>query len=363
MDPHAPEVLPPEALPIQTGPAPDIPQRDLPEGGRPASALALGPFPVDDPLYETARSATAFIGAAKAEATRRAYASDWRDFESWCRENRLRSLPAQPETVALYLSSLARPAHGGKPRKPSTITRRLTAIAAAHKMAGYDSPATMRHPLVADALHGIRRKLGTAPTMKRPLTREKIVQLLGALEGPIAAARDKALLLLGFAGSLRRAELAALRTEHIERHRKGITILVPRSKTDQEGQGRRVDILYGVHDRTCPVLALDHWLKIAGIEDGHVLRRVGRHGNVGDALGKDSIGRIVKRLVGRARIGDPADYGGHSLRAGFVTEASANGASDRQIMKQTGHKTVALVHRYAREDQADRQSAMSKLGL
>ena len=127
--------------------------------------------------------------------------------------------------------------------------------------------------------------------------------------------------------------------------------------------GRQIDILYGIHDHTCPILALDNWLKIANISEGFILRRVGRHGNVGEALDKDSIGRIVPRLVGRARMGDPKEYGGHSLRAGFVTEASANGASDRQIMKQTGHKTVAMVHRYAREDQADRQSAESKLGL
>ena len=353
MDPHPPEILPPE-----TGPA-----SASPGVGLPASALTLRPFRADDPLYETARSATEFIKAAKADATHRAYASDWRDFESWCRGHGLSFLPAQPETVALYISSLARPTNGVRPRKASTLTRRLTAIAARHKAEGLDSPAAMRHPLVADALHGIRRTLGTAPAMKKPLTREKIVQMIASLEGPIAAARDKVLLLVGFAGSLRRAELAALQVEDIHRHRKGITITIPQSKTDQEKKGREVEILYGVHDRTCPVLALDNWLKIAGITHGHVLRRVGRHGNVGKSLDKDSIGRIVKRLVGRAKIGDPADYGGHSLRAGFVTEASANGATDREIMKQTGHKTVAMVHRYAREDQADRQSAESKLGL
>jgi integrase len=348
----------PEILPRETDLASDVPRRQPS-----ASPLALRPFRADDPLYETARSATEFIKAAKADATHRAYASDWGDFESWCRGHGLSFLPAQPETAALYISALARPADGGKPRKASTLTRRLTAIAARHKAEGLDSPAAMRHPLVADALHGIRRTLGTAPAMKKPLTREKIVQMIASLEGPIAAARDKALLLVGFAGSLRRAELAALQVEDIHRHRKGITITIPQSKTDQEKKGREVEILYGVHDRTCPVLALDNWLKIAGITDGHVLRRVGRHGNVGKSLDKDSIGRIVQRLVGRAKIGDPADYGGHSLRAGFVTEASANGATDREIMKQTGHKSVAMVHRYAREDQADRQSAESKLGL
>ncbi|HVA91973.1 MAG TPA: hypothetical protein VNL71_19270, partial [Chloroflexota bacterium] len=265
----------PEILPPATDLTPDFPRRQSS-----ANSLALRPFRIDDPLYETARSATEFIGAAKADATRRAYKSDWNDFAAWCRGHGLAFLPAQPETVALYISALAKPSNGERPRKPSTITRRLTAITARHKVEGLDSPAAMRHPLVADALHGIRRKLGTAPTMKRPLTREKIVKMIASLEGPIAAARDKALLLVGFAGSLRRAELAALRVEHIQRHRKGITITIPYSKTDQEKKGREVEILYGVHDRTCPILALDNWLKIAGIQDGYVLRRVGRHGNV-----------------------------------------------------------------------------------
>ncbi|MHB1781692.1 MAG: hypothetical protein ACYCTE_03190, partial [Acidimicrobiales bacterium] len=118
--PGVPEILPP---------ATDL----VPDGERrppSASPLALRPFPVDDPLYETARSATEFIGAAKADATHRAYDSDWRDFEAWCRGHGLSFLPAQPETVALYLSALARPSNGDKPRKPSTLTRRLTAIAA-----------------------------------------------------------------------------------------------------------------------------------------------------------------------------------------------------------------------------------------
>ena len=211
---------------------------------------------------------------------------------------------------------------GEKPRKAATITRRLTSINAAHKEKGLDSPATMNHRLVADTLHGIRRTLGVAQTRKKPLTRDRIVKLLGALDGPIAAARDKALLLIGFAGSLRRSELAALRVEEITWHRKGITLLIPRSKTDQEGEGREVEILLGVHDQTCPVMALENWLKISGVKAGQVFRRVGQHGNVGEALDKDSIGRIVKRLVRRAKLANPESYGGHSLRAGFVTEAS-----------------------------------------
>jgi integrase len=189
---------------------------------------------------------------------------------------------------------------------------------------------------------------------KKPLTRDRIVKLIGALEGPIAGARDKALLLIGFAGSLRRSELAGIKVEDLTWHRKGVTIAIPRSKTDQEGEGREVEILLGTQDRTCPVMALENWLKISLVKEGQVFRRVGLYGNVGPALNKDSIGRIVKRLVRRAKISNPDAYGGHSLRAGFVTEASANGATDREIMKQTGHKSIAMVHRYARADQKDR---------
>jgi integrase len=230
-------------------------------------------------------------------------------------------------------------------------------------VAGFDSPATMNHRLVAETLAGIRRTLGAGQAMKRPLTLNRIVQILGSLEGPIASARDKALLLLGFVGGLRRSELAALRVEHLTQHRRGYTLRLPRSKTDQEGKGREVEILLGAHDLTCPVLALENWLKIAGIKEGFVLRSVGTHGNVGDSLDKDSVGAIVKKLVRRARLAHPEEYGGHSLRAGFVTEALSNGASERQVMRQTGHKSTAMVHRYSREDQRDRQSAVSTLGV
>jgi integrase len=329
----------------------------------PPVSLRFPALPEDDPLYETAQAAGKYMRAAKAKSTVRAYESDWRDFAAWSELNGLASLPATPSTVALYLASLASPREGMKPLKAATITRRLTSINAAHKAKGLDSPATMNHHLVADTLHGIRRTLGVAQVRKKPLTRDRIVKLLGALSGPIAAARDKALVLVGFAGSLRRSELAAIKVEDLAWHRKGVTITIPRSKTDQEGEGREVEIPLGTHDLTCPVMALENWIKIASIKDGNVFRRVGLYGNVGKALSKDSVGRIVKRLVRRARIASPEAYGGHSLRAGFVTEAAANGATDREIMKQTGHKSIAMVHRYARADQKDRQTAAGKLGL
>lgn len=331
------------------------------------ASLRLPALTTGDPLYAIAQATASFMEKALAEATRRAYNSDWRHFAAWCNENGLVSLPAAPITVALYLTSLARPPEGEKPRKAATITRRLTAINAAHKRAELDSPATMNHRLVADTLHGIRRSIGVTQSRKKPLTRDRILRLLAALPDsmpdPAAATRDKALLLIGFAGGLRRSELAALQWNEVNWHGKGITLSIPRSKTDQEGVGREVEIPLGVHILTCPVRALENWLKISGVKKGCVFRRVGRHGNIGSALDKDSIGRIVKRLVRSAKIAHPEDYGGHSLRAGFVTEASANGATDRQIMKQTGHKSIIMVHRYAREDQKDRQAAAGRLGL
>jgi integrase len=154
-----------------------------------------------------------------------------------------------------------------------------------------------------------------------------------------------------------------MRFEDVFWHRKGITIRLPRSKTDQEALGREVEILWGVHDRTCPVMALENWLKIAQVREGPVFRSVGQYGKVGGGLHPNSIGRLVKELVRKAKIAAPQLYGGHSLRAGFVTEASANGATDGQIMKQTGHTSLAMVRRYARADQQDKQSAESKLGL
>jgi integrase len=232
-----------------------------------------------------------------------------------------------------------------------------------HKAADLDSPATMNHRVLALTFHGLRRTIGTGQSMKKPLTRDRIVKILGTLEGPIAAARDKALLLIGFAGALRRSELAAMQYKDLTWHRKGITIKLPRSKTDQEAKGREVEILWGEHDRTCPVLALENWLKIARIQDGYVFRSVGQYGKVGKGMHANSIGRLVKQLVRKAKIAGAQDYGGHSLRAGFVTEASGNGVPDGQIMKQTGHTSNAMVRRYARADREDKQAAAGKLGL
>jgi integrase len=323
----------------------------------------LGTLQPGEPLHQNFQDAGAFVLASKAQSTRRVYGSDWRLFQAWCEFHNLCPLPALPATVVLYIAELARPTDGSAPRKPATIARKITSINAKHKDAGVDSPATMSNRALAATVQGIRREMGTAQNMKKPLTRSRVVKVLDNLEGPIPAARDKALLLIGFAGALRRAELAAIDVEHIEEHRDGITIKIPRSKTDQEGKGRSVEILWGTNERTCPVLALRNWLSATGIKQGAVFRRVWQDGKIGARLNPNSIGWIIQKLVGKAKIRHPEAYGGHSLRAGFVTEASANGATDNQIMKQTGHKTATMVRRYSRADKDDKQKAEGKLGL
>ncbi len=168
-------------------------------------------------LYTNFQDAGAFHYASKASSTRRAYSSDWKHFSAWCESHNLRSLPAQPGTVVLYIAELARPTDGSAPRKPATIGRRLTAINTFHKDAQLDSPALMSHRALSATYQGIRRELGTAQTMKKPITRERVVKILANLEGPLQAARNKALVLVGFAGALRRSELVGIRGRTCER--------------------------------------------------------------------------------------------------------------------------------------------------
>ena len=255
----------------------------------PASALAL--------LHEQAEQ---FLRAAKAPSTLRAYRSDWEHFRRWCEQHTLCSLPASPETVALYLTALA------ATHRPATMTRRLTAITKAHQIAGQPSPATMQQPAVSETLKGIRRTLGTAQQTKAPLLTADIRRMVEALPDTLAGCRDRALLLLGFAGGFRRSELAALDVEDVLPTEDGLVVKLRRSKTDPEGKGRDVGIPYGSTPSTCPVRALNAWKTAAGISEGALFRGVDRHGHVGSLrLHKDSVGLIVKRAAEAAGL-DPA---------------------------------------------------------
>ena len=318
--------------------------------------MEIAPAAATD-LIRLANETRAFLSAAKAENTLRAYRADWEHFQAWCRRHALPWLPATPETVALYITDLA------ASHKPATLRRRLTVISRAHQTAGHPSPASMQEPLVSETLKGIRRTLGTAQDGKRPLSTGDVLAMVDALPDTLQGVRDRALLLVGFAGGFRRSELAGLQIADVAVENDGLAIVLRRSKTDQEGQGRKVGIPYGSRPETCAVHAYREWVVAAAIGDGPVFREIDRHGRVqGKALHKDSVGLIVKRAAGRAGF-DPADYAGHSLRAGLATQAYLNGANELAIMKQTGHRSLATVRKYIREGSLFRDNAAAKLGL
>ncbi|HWQ55914.1 MAG TPA: tyrosine-type recombinase/integrase [Bryobacteraceae bacterium] len=307
------------------------------------------------PLAAVADTAREYIRASKSDATRRAYRGDWSDFTAWCRANGAPALPASPDTVVLYVTAAA------ASHAVSTLTRRLAAISQAHKTAGYDSPTGAA--AVRAVMTGIRRAKGTAQNAKAPTMTDDIRAMVAALPAGLLGVRDRALLLVGFAGAFRRSELVGLDQGDVETTRDGLVITLRRSKTDQEGEGRKVAIPYGSNPDTCPVRALDDWLAASGITTGPLFRYVNRHGQLGtQALSGFAVSKAVKRAVAAAGL-DASKYSGHSLRAGLATSAAAAGVSERIIMKQTGHRSVNMVRRYIRDGSLFRENAAGQVGL
>lgn len=307
-------------------------------------------------LDDLAEQAFAFAVASKAPSTLRGYRSDWAHFTAWCAGHGLASLPAEPSTVALYVTDLAAAA------KVGTITRRLSSISQAHKTAGVDSPTG--NPLVRTTMAGIRRRLGTAQAAKAPLLTADLRAMSANLDpARLLDVRDRALLLVGFAGAFRRSELIALDVDDVADGPDGLTVTIRRSKTDQAGAGRQVGIPYGSNPDTCPVRAYRAWLAAAEITAGPVFRPVDRHGNVGGRrLSTEAVALVVKRHAGRLGL-DATAYAGHSLRAGLATAAAQAGASERSIMAQTGHRSLPMVRRYIRAGSLFRENAAASVGL
>jgi site-specific recombinase XerD len=295
--------------------------------------------------------------SAKAENSRRAYRSDWRHFDSWCRAHGLVCLPASPDSVALYLTDLA------TDYKPASLQRKLTSITKAHQAAGFPTPASMQNAVVSETLKGIRRSLGTAQPGKEPLLTADILEMLDSLNGGLLGCRDRALLLVGFAGGFRRSELVALDVEDVGETADGLVIRVRRSKTDPEAKGTTVALPYGSTAATCPVRNYRAWIAAAGIETGPAFRSVDRHGSVGRGrMNAGSVARLIKRAAESAGL-DPAIYAGHSLRAGFATQAFLNGAAEVSIMRQTRHKSLNTLRKYIRNRSLFRDNPAAKLGL
>ena len=296
-----------------------------------------------------------YLNAARADATKRAYRSDWADFTEWTCTRGFATLPADPAAVILYIADLA------KRCKPSTITRRLSSISIAHQDAGLPSPTTDQH--VRDVVRGIRRTLGTAQREAAPATIAEIRRMVWSLGDSVLDTRDRALLLVGFAGALRRSELVALDVGDLEDRAEGLTAMIRRSKTDQEGEGRRIALPFGIDPMTCPVRALQKWTEVAGVAEGAIFRPVNRGGRVGTSrLTDQTVGLVVKRCASLAGL-DATRFSGHSLRAGFATTAAAAGANERAICNQTGHRSTAVLRRYVRHGTVFIDNAVGQVGL
>jgi len=316
------------------------------------AAAAAGLLATLDELGDQAR---AFLDAARSENTHRAYRADWAHFTAWCADRALAPLPAAPDTLALYLTAQA------GVLKASTLQRRLVAIAQAHR--AVHQPTPTEDAGVRSVWRGIRRRVGTAQVGKAALLVDDVKAMVGALSETTAGVRDRALLLLGFAGAFRRSELVALDVADVEITREGAIVTIRRSKTDQEGEGQKVGIPRGKHPGTCPVRALTAWLDQLDADSGPIFRAVDRLGRIrATRLSDRDVARIVKRAAAAAHL-DPERFAGHSLRAGLATSAAIAGVEERQIMAQTRHRSVTVARRYIRDGSLFRGNAAGQVGL
>ncbi|MBC8162191.1 MAG: site-specific integrase [Roseiflexaceae bacterium] len=324
---------------------------------------------------------------SRADATKDAYVSDWTHFETWCCLFDYASLPAEPETVALYLAEFADEspdwpaftlwcvAQGKRADvtdndllaafrqakqmntgflhpalKVATLTRRLAAISQFHQLQNFDSPS--QSEIVRTVMKGIRREKGTKQNQPAPATLDVIRSMIQAAPSTLTGRRDRALLLVGFAGALRRSNIVALDVDHIRFLAGGMILLLGRSKTDQEGRGTEIGIAIGQHEETCPVRAVRTWLRAAEITTGPVFRPMTKHGTVRKSrLSDQSVGLIMKRYAAQVPGLEVNDFSAHSLRAGLPTTAAGLGVSDRAIAEQTQHRSIDMLNRYIRAGQ------------
>jgi integrase len=275
-----------------------------------------------------------YIKSAISDNTRRAYKSDLEHFLSWGG-----SIPSTPEFISYYLA-----AHATE-FKPSTLSRRLISIGRAHTTKNLPSPIS--NDLIKTTLRGIRRTISTKQRQVSPVLKDDLVKMVNGLNGK-KGCRDRALLLIGFAGALRRSELVGLKFDDIEFVEQGLIVYLRKSKTDQLGEGRKIAIPYA-RGATCPVISLKHWLEAGGITEGALFRPITRYERIeNNALSTQAVAVIVKQRA--AAIGlDASKFSGHSLRAGLVTSAAQSGVSTWKIKQQTGHKSDAMLNRYIRD--------------
>jgi site-specific recombinase XerD len=292
--------------------------------------------------------------------TVRAYKSDFEDFTLFCIKNGFKSLPTEPKIVSLYLTYLS-----SKNVRTSTIKRRLVSIGVIHKMKGHYLDT--KHPIIVENFMGIKRLKGISQNGKKPLLindLKVIIDVINKQEEPdLKKLRNKALLLLGFAGGFRRNELVSLNLEDLDFVFEGVKINIKRSKTDQFGEGFTKGIPHFENYLYCPVKNLKNWLNISKIKKGPIFVRFSKGVNLTNIrLTDQSVALIIKEYLTKAGV-DNKNYSGHSLRSGFATSAAEAGAEERSIMAMTGHKSSEMVRRYIKDANLFKNNALSKIKI
>ena len=282
---------------------------------------------------------------SKAANTLRAYQSDFKDFAAFCIRNSFNSMPTEPKILSLYLTYLSATS------KFSTLKRRIASISVIHRMKGHYLDT--KHPVVMENLHGIKRSRGTNQKAKKPILIKDLKEIINVIDEinlqDKKKIRDKALLLLGFAGGFRRSELVNIDFDDLDFVDEGVKIFIKKSKTDQSGEGMIKAIPYFDNKNFCPVVNLKNWINFTNIKSGKIF-------NISDK----SVSLIIKKYASLSGL-DPKRYAGHSLRSGFATSTAEFGAEERNIMTMTGHKTTQMVRRYIQEANLFKNNALNKI--
>jgi integrase len=339
------------------------------------------PAPLPEPasgmpehLERLADRARAYVEAASSTNTRRAYASDWTHFAAWCRRQNVSPLPPDPQVVGLYITACASGTaeRGAKPNSVSTIERRLSSLSWNYAQRGLSLDRKDRH--IATVMAGIRNTHASPPRQKEAILPEDLIAMLETLDrGTLRGLRDRAMLLIGFAGGLRRSEIVGLdlgrdQTEDgrgwIEILDKGLLVTL-RGKTGW----REVEVGRGSSDTTCPIVAIETWIKFGKLARGPLFRRVrGQGKDVGpDRLNDKEVARLVKAAALAAGVrGDLSEsergekFSGHSLRAGLASSAEVD---ERFVQKQLGHASAEMTRKYQRRRDRFRVNLTKASGL
>ncbi|MAU53299.1 MAG: integrase [Roseovarius sp.] len=336
-----------------------------PEIALPAHVAGSGTL---DRLVDTARD---YARAAASENTLKAYAKDWAHFSRWCRMRGAEPLPPSPEMIGLYLADLASGSGPSPALSVSTIERRLSGLAWNYAQRGVSLDRRNRH--IARVLAGIKRKHARPPARKAAILAEDILAMVATLPFDLRGLRDRAILLLGYAGGLRRSEIVGLDVHKddtpdsggwIEIMEKG-ALLTLNAKTGW----REVEIGRGSSDQTCPVHALEQWLHFSRIGFGPVFVRTSRDGKraLDARLDDKHVSRLIKRTVLDAGIRSELPekerlvlFSGHSLRAGLASSAEVD---ERYVQKQLGHASAEMTRRYQRRRDRFRVNLTKAAGL